>query len=204
MQSTGLDRATVERKLRIAFVGTYPPRRCGIATFTRDLATGMRSADGSVEPLVVAVTDAGSEYEYPGEVAYEVRQGTKGNYARAAELVNYKAVRWVSLQHEYGIFGGDDGSYILDFLSALRLPAVVTLHTVLDRPSPSQRSIVQAMAKVAGLVVMSGVAADLLARRYELGSARVEIIPHGIPDLAPRDQEALKARFGVTGRRMVL
>jgi glycosyltransferase involved in cell wall biosynthesis len=189
--------------LRIGFVGTYPPRRCGIATFTRDLAAGMQSADARVDPLVVAVTDAGSEYDYPREVEYQLRQGTKGNYARAAELVNYKAVRWVSLQHEYGIYGGDDGSYILDFLSALRLPAAVTLHTVLDQPSPSQRAIVQSMAKVARLVVMSGVAADLLARRYDL-RAKVDIIPHGIPDLAPRDQEGLKARFGVSGRRMLL
>jgi glycosyltransferase involved in cell wall biosynthesis len=193
----------MESDIRIGFVGTYPPRRCGIATFTRDLAVGMRSADERVDPLVVAVTDAGSNYEYPREVAYELRQGTKGNYARAAELVNYKAVRWVSLQHEYGIFGGDDGSYVLDFLSALRLPAAVTLHTVLDRPSPSQRSIVRSMAKVARIVVMSGVAADLLARRYDLRS-EIEIIPHGIPEFAPRDQERLKARFGVSGRRMVL
>ncbi len=190
--------------LRIGFVGTYPPRRCGIATFTRDLAAGIQSANEHVNPLVIAITDAGSEYEYPVEVEYELRQGTKADYARAAELVNYKAVRWVSLQHEYGIFGGDYGAYVLDFLSALRLPAAVTLHTVLDRPSPLQRSIVQNMAKVARLVVMSGVAADLLARRYDLGSARVDIIPHGIPDLAPRDQERLKARFGVTGRRMML
>jgi glycosyltransferase involved in cell wall biosynthesis len=190
--------------LRIGFVGTYPPRRCGIATFTRDLAAGIQSANEHVDPLVIAITDAGSEYEYPVEVEYELRQGTKADYARAAELVNYKAVRWVSLQHEYGIFGGDSGAYVLDFLSALRLPAAVTLHTVLDRPSPLQRSIVQNMAKVARLVVMSGVAADLLARRYDLGSARVDIIPHGIPDLAPRDQERLKARFGVTGRRMML
>ena len=121
---------------RIAFLGTYPPRRCGIATFTRDLATGMLAADDSVKPLVVAVTDEGLQYDYAPDVEYEIRQGTKSNYARAAELVNYKAVRWVSLQHEYGIFGGDDGAYILDFLGALRVPAAVTLHTVLDTPSP--------------------------------------------------------------------
>jgi glycosyltransferase involved in cell wall biosynthesis len=189
---------------RIAFLGTYTPRRCGIATFTRDLATGMLAADESVKPLIVAVTDEGSTYDYPPDVEYEIRQGTKSNYARAAELVNYKAVRWVSLQHEYGIFGGDDGAYILDFLAALRVPAAVTLHTVLDTPSPSQRAIVQKMAKAAVLVVMSQVAADLLARRYELQGARVEIIPHGIPDMSPRDQEGLKARFGVAGQRMLL
>jgi glycosyltransferase involved in cell wall biosynthesis len=193
----------MEPDVRIGFVGTYPPRRCGIATFTRDLAAGIRSADERVKPLVVAVTEAGSDYDYPPEVEYRVRQGTKGDYARAAELVNYKAVRWVSLQHEYGIFGGDDGSYILDLLSALRLPAAVTLHTVLDQPSQSQRAIVRSMAKVARIVVMSHVAADLLARRYDLRS-EVEIIPHGIPNFVPRDQDTLKARFGVSGRRMLL
>ena len=154
--------------------------------------------------MAVAVTDAGGEYEYPDEVAYEIRQGTKGDYARAAELINYKDVRWVSLQHEYGIFGGDDGAYILDFLSALRVPAIVTLHTVLENPSDSQRAIVQKMAKAAVLVVMSQVASDLLARRYELHDAKVHIIPHGIPDMAPRDQNELKARFGVAGHRMLL
>jgi glycosyltransferase involved in cell wall biosynthesis len=190
--------------LRIAFVGTYPPRRCGIATFTRDLAAGIGAASERARRMAVAVTDAEGHYEYPDEVAYEIRQGTKGDYARAAELVNYKDVRWVSLQHEYGIFGGDDGAYILDFLSALRVPAVVTLHTVLENPSDSQRTIVQKMAKAARLVVMSKVASDLLARRYELRGAKVDIIPHGIPDMAPRDQDELKAKFGVAGHRMLL
>ena len=154
--------------------------------------------------MAVAVTDANGHYEYPDEVGYEIRQGTKGDYARAAELVNYKDVRWLSLQHEYGIFGGDDGAYILDFLSALRVPAVVTLHTVLENPSDSQRTIVQKMAKAARLVVMSKIASDLLARRYDLRGAKVDIIPHGIPDMAPRDQDELKAQFGVGGHRMLL
>src|SRR4029078_4783364 len=138
-----------ESKVYVAFVGTYPPRRCGIATFTRDLAAGMSAASARVRPLAVAVTDEGGGYEYPDEVEYEIRQGAKGDYARAAEFINYKDVRWLSLQHEYGIFGGDDGAYILDLLSALRVPALVTLHTVLDRPSDSQRRIVQKMAKSA-------------------------------------------------------
>ncbi len=189
---------------RIALVGTYPPRRCGIATFTRDLAAGISAADEQVRPMAVAVTDGGGPYEYPDEVGYEIRQGMKGDYARAAELINYKDVRWVSLQHEYGIFGGDDGAYILDLLSALRVPTVVTLHTVLDNPSDSQRTIVQKMAKAARLVVMSKVASDLLAQRYELRDVGVHIIPHGIPDMAPRDQDELKAQFGVRGHRMLL
>lgn len=191
-------------ELRIAFLGTYPPRRCGIATFTRDLAVGMKAAHPRVKPMVVAVRDPAGEYAYPEEVEYEIRQGAKGDYARAAELINYKDVRWVSVQHEYGIFGGDDGAYVLDFLAALRVPALVTLHTVLETPSDSQRTIVQRMAKAAVIVVMSGVAAELLARRYDVHGANVHIIPHGIPDMSPRDQEALKAKFAVAGQRMIL
>jgi len=197
-------RVAVEPDLHIAFVGTYPPRRCGIATFTRDLAAGMGAASARVKPLAIAVTDEGGAYEYREEVAYEIRQGAKGDYPRAAELVNYKDVRWLSLQHEYGIFGGDDGAYILDLLSALRVPALVTLHTVLDHPSESQRTIVQRMAKSSPLVVMSRVAADLLARRYDVAGSRVHIIPHGIPDMPLRDQDALKAGFGIAGHRMLL
>jgi glycosyltransferase involved in cell wall biosynthesis len=190
--------------LRIALVGTYPPRRCGIATFTRDLAQGMSAASANVRPIAVAVTDEGSRYEYSEEVAYEIRHGTKGDYARAAEILNYKAVGWVSLQHEYGIFGGDDGAYVLELLGTLRVPSIVTLHTVLENPSVSQRTIVQRMAKTSTLVVMSRVAANLLARRYDVHGSRVHIIPHGIPDMPPRDQVAPKTRFGIAGHRMLL
>ncbi|HXU63967.1 MAG TPA: glycosyltransferase family 4 protein, partial [Polyangia bacterium] len=117
----------------------------------------------------------------------------------------YSDVRLVSIQHEYGIFGGDDGCYILDLLSALQMPALVTLHTVLKNPSESQRAIVRKMAtQSAGLIVMSGVAADLLSRSYDVRGAAVHVIPHGIPDMPPRDQERLKRRFGVAGRRMLL
>jgi len=200
----GTGRAAPGPERRIALVGTYPPRRCGIATFTRDLAAGLVAADARVRPMAVAVTDGGGPYEYPAEVGYEIRQGTKGDYARAAELINYKDVRWVSLQHEYGIFGGDDGAYVLDLLSALRVPAVVTLHTVLEHPSEMQRTIVQKMARAARLVVMSQVASDLLARRYELRGQSAHIIPHGIPAIVPRDRDELKAQFGVAGHRMLL
>jgi glycosyltransferase involved in cell wall biosynthesis len=194
----------MEPELRIAFLGTYPPRRCGIATFTSDLAAGMVAASPRVKSLVLAVTDEAGPYEYPEDVEYEIHHGTKGDYSRAAELVNYKDVRWVSVQHEYGIFGGDDGAYVLDFLGALRVPAVVTLHTVLDSPSESQRTIVQRMAKAAPLVVMSAVAEDLLSRRYDVRGPRVHVVPHGIPDMPPRDQETLKTGFGIPHQRMLL
>lgn len=191
--------------LKIALVGTYPPRRCGIATFTRDLEQAMAKADPRVEPFVLAMTDPGGQYEYPENVKYEIRQAVKGDYARAAEFVNYSDVRLVSVQHEYGIFGGDDGAYILDFLSTLRVPAMVTLHTVLKSPSHSQRTIVQQLAKrSAGLVVLSRVAADLLQSSYSIEATQIHMIPHGIPQMHPVDREALKAGFGVSDRRMLL
>ncbi|MCH6563668.1 MAG: hypothetical protein IH800_14760, partial [Myxococcales bacterium] len=99
--------------LPIAFVGTYVPRRCGIATFTRDLSDAVIAADRRVQTTVLAVTDARCTYEYPERVRLEIRQGIKGDYARAAEFVNYSDIRLVSIQHEYGIFGGDDGAHIL-------------------------------------------------------------------------------------------
>jgi glycosyltransferase involved in cell wall biosynthesis len=196
---------STESELGIAFVGTYPPRRCGIATFTSDLAQAMGAADARVRPMIIALTDAGGQYAYPDAVKYEIRQGSRGDYARAAELINYSAVRLVSVQHEHGIFGGDDGSYVLDFLSALRVPAIATLHTVLKNPSEGQRSIVQKMYRqCAGLVVMSRVARDLLASSYGLSGPRIHVIAHGIPAMQPRDQDRLKSDFGVGGRRMLL
>ncbi len=190
---------------RIAFVGSYPPRRCGIATFTRDLEHAVASAGEHVRTMALAMTDPGGQYEYPENVKYEIRQAVKGDYSRAAEFVNYSGVGLVSIQHEYGIFGGDDGAYILDFLSALRVPAMATLHTVLKSPSASQRTIVQRLSKeCAGLVVMSRVAADLLKSSYGVSGPDVHIIPHGIPTMKPVDRTLLKASFGIPGRRMVL
>jgi glycosyltransferase involved in cell wall biosynthesis len=198
-------RATPLSELGVAFVGTFPPRRCGIATFTSDLAQAMATADTRVRPMIIALTDTGGQYAYPEVVKYEIRQGSRGDYARAAELVNYSDVRLVSVQHEHGIFGGDDGAYILDFLSALRVPAIVTLHTVLRNPSEGQRSVVQRMHRLCGgLVVMSRVALDLLASSYGLSGSKIHVIAHGIPAMQPRDQDRLKAGFGVAGRRMLL
>jgi glycosyltransferase involved in cell wall biosynthesis len=196
---------SVASALRVAFVGTYPPRQCGIATFTRDLQQAVAGAGPSVVPMILALTDSGGRYDYPRNVRYEIRQSTKSDYARAAEFVNYSDVRFVSVQHEHGIFGGDDGSYILEFLSALRVPAIATLHTVLKTPSQGQRETVQQIARqCSALVVMSQVAADLLATSYGISGREVHIIPHGIPHVEPADAADLKAHFGIAGRKMLL
>ena len=190
-------------ELPIAFVGSYVPRRCGIATFTRDMATF--TAGAGATSMVVAVTDPSGEYEYPPEVKYEIRQGVKADYARAGEYVSYSGAKLVSIQHEFGIFGGDDGAYVLELLAALRVPAVATLHTVLRDPSESQRQIIRQICnRSASVVVMSRIARDLLRSSHGVSGDKVHIIPHGIPVLAARDQQALKRKFGVGGKAVLL
>ena len=201
--------AQVDRELAVAFLGTYAPRRCGVATFTSDLAgaiTGPKSEPQRITPMVVAVTEPLGQYQYPAEVEFELRQHIKADYPRAAEFVNYSRARLVSIQHEYGIFGGDDGGYVLDFVQALRVPAIVTLHTVLKYPSANQQRIVQKLAAhCAQLIVMSQVAKDLLASSYDVASAKLRIIPHGIPVMArPAETDVMKSKFGVAGRRLLL
>ena len=188
-----------------AFVSTYPPRLCGIATFTRDLARAVAAADRSVGTTILAMTDRSDSHPLPECVRFEIRRGVKDDYARAADFVNYSDVRLVSIQHEYGIFGGDDGSHILDFLARIRVPSIATLHTVLKSPSRSQRGIVEEMAdRCARLVVMSRVAVGMLADSYHVPVEKVVMIPHGIPDL-PRDDTAQhKQQVGAAGRRLLL
>lgn len=197
---------TIDGTIPVAFVGTYGPRRCGIATFTADLALSVAGQDGRVLPMVLAVTEPSGKYQYPDEVKFEIRQNVKADYVRAAEFVNFSLLRLVCIQHEYGIFGGDDGEYILDFVRALRVPTVVTLHTVLKHPSQNQAAIVRKLFELcAAIVVMSRIAKDLLESSYGVRGSKVRIIPHGIPVMDDQcDQRALKAKFGVADRRLLL
>ena len=195
----------MESKLQIAFLGTYPPHRCGIGTFTYDLSNAVISADESVRATVLAMTDSGFTYEHPERVRFQIRKGVKDDYARAADFVNYSDIRMVSIQHEYGIFGGTDGAYILTFLAELSKPSIATLHTVLKRPSKSQRAIVREMAeRCECLVVMSRLAVDLLETSYGIPPETIRVIPHGIPEMRVDERDASKAKFGVTGRRVLL
>lgn len=191
--------------LPIAFVGTYPPQRCGIGTFTRDLSDAVISASDQVRGTIVAMTDAESTFEHGERVRFEIRQGVRGDYLRAADFINYSDTRMVSIQHEYGIFGGTDGAYILDFLAELRRPSIATLHTVLDRPTASQRLIVQKMSALCEcLVVMSHLGVELLEKSYGISSENTHIIPHGIPEMRDVERDLNKAKFGVTGKHVLL
>ncbi len=209
-----------------AFVSTYPPRLCGIAMFTRDLASAVAKADKAIGTTIVAMTDPssaaaaadapanGSRDEtapgaepnvYPECVGFEIRRDIRSDYASAADFVNHSGIRLVSIQHEYGIFGGDDGMHILEFLKRIRVPSIATLHTVLKSPSPSQRAIVREMAeRCSRLVVMSEVGVRLLDESYGVSGDRVRMIPHGIPDLPQGDTAHHKAKVGAADRRLLL
>lgn len=184
---------------RIAFVSTYPPRRCGIATFSADLGRAV----GSREFVALRRPD---ETGGLGHLVHHViRTDVRADYARAARALGECGVTAVSVQHEYGIWGPDDGEGILDFLWALSVPAVATLHTVLRHPSLQQRRIMQGVLDAtAATVVMSKAAATILGDRYGADPARVEVIPHGVPDLPFVEPNSVKPSLGLHGRHVLL
>jgi glycosyltransferase involved in cell wall biosynthesis len=176
---------------------------CGIATFTRDLSQAVTRADQRLRAKILAITSRPETHR--GDECFEIRRDVEEDYVSAADFVNHSGTGIVSIQHEYGIFGGTDGSNILRFLSRLRIPSIVTLHTVLKRPSDSQRSIVKAFAHQCDrIVVMSALGARLLAESYGVRADNVTTIPHGIPDLPLSETAQHKNRIGAAGRRVLL
>jgi len=184
--------------VRTAFVATYAPRRCGIATFTSDLA----KATGSRE--IAVLHPSGDAMTYPHEVRHVIRKDRREDYLETARALN-RSVDVVSVQHEYGIWGGEDGEHVLDFVEALHVPAVVTMHTVLRHPTPHQRTVLSRLARIAeASVVMSRSAANLLIREFGADPDRVHIIPHGVPDVPLVDSNAVKPSLGLAGRDVIL
>lgn len=171
---------------RIAFLGNHLPRRCGIATFTTDLSRAISNAYPAACP-VVAVNDAGGQYAYGKEVRFEISEGDISSYRRAADYLNVSSVDVLCLQHEYGIFGGKDGSHILSVMGDVRMPIVTTLHTILGNPSPSQRRVLDTVARLSDrLVVMSRQGAEILCDVHGIAAEKIDFIPHGIPTLPSR------------------
>ena len=184
--------------VRTAFVSTYPPRRCGIATFTSDLARVTPDSE------VAALHPSGSALTYPLKVRQRIRKHELADYRRTAQDLN-RAVDVVSIQHEYGIWGGEDGEHVLDFVRALRVPSIATLHTVLREPTPHQRSVLtELVSLVDSTVVMSRSAANLLISAYDVDPDRLQVIPHGVPDVALVDSASIKPGLDLKGRDVVL
>ncbi len=188
---------------KVAFVGTHLPRRCGIATFTSDLSTTIAQSAPDIECMVVAMNDPGKSYTYPPSVRFEIAEGELAGYRRAAQFVNANDADVVSVQHEYGIFGGKAGSHVVSFLRELRVPIVTTLHTILTAPNPDQRaSLEEVIALSERVVVMSSHGKQTLCEVHRTPEEMIDIIPHGIPSavlgLVSKD------RLGLADQRVIL
>ncbi|MDQ0132130.1 glycosyltransferase involved in cell wall biosynthesis [Neorhizobium galegae] len=189
----------------IAFIGNSLPRRCGIATFTTDLQQAISKSPAGVETAIVAMTDHGHAYDYPASVWLQIPDESPQDYIRAAEALNAGRFDAVCLQHEFGIFGGEAGSHILALLSRLEMPIVTTLHTVLAQPSPAQRRVLtQIIDTSAKVVVMAEKGRALLREVYGVPAEKIEVIPHGIPDIAFCEPDLAKTKLGFEDRSVIL
>jgi glycosyltransferase involved in cell wall biosynthesis len=190
---------------QIAFIGDYPPRQCGIAAFTADLCEAVADEFPDVDCFAVAVTDREEGYDYPPRVRFEIPEENIAAYRRAAEFLNTNNVDRVCVQHEYGIYGGPEGSHLLALLRELHMPVVTTLHTILREPNPEQRRVMEELARLSDrLVTLSRKGAEFLREVYGVPAEKIDHIPHGIPDMPFIDPNFYKDQFGVEGRMVLL
>ena len=190
---------------RVAFVGNHLPRRCGIATFTYDLHRAVATSRPELRTAVVAMTDRGAQYDYADPVRVQIRDDVGDDYIQAAHYLTRERFDVVSLQHEYGIFGGAAGGNILELLTRLDMPIVTTLHTVLPEPSAAQHNVMSRIIDASTkLVVMSETGREFLTAVHGVPASKLDVIPHGIPDFPFLDTHHAKAKFGFTGRTVIL
>jgi glycosyltransferase involved in cell wall biosynthesis len=190
---------------RIALIGNALPRRCGIATFTADLQAALAGTSVHPEAAVVAMNDGGHRYSYPEAVRFTVREDVIGDYHVAAAALNAGRFDVVSLQHEFGIFGGEAGEHVMALLSRLDMPLVTTFHTVLAAPTPQQRRVMERIIAVSSrVIVMAEKGRALLQDIYGVSADKIAVIPHGIPDAPFIPCDEAKARLGFAGRDVIL
>jgi glycosyltransferase involved in cell wall biosynthesis len=190
---------------KAVFLGDYLPRKCGIATFTTDLRCAVAAEFPVIQCPVVPVNDIVEGYDYPPEVRFEIAEQDLPSYLRAADFLNISDADVLCLQHEFGIFGGPAGSHVLALLRELRMPIVTTLHTVLREPNADQRRVMRDLIRVSTrLVVMSERGREFLRDVYQTPEAKIDLIPHGIPDMPFSDPNYYKDEFEVAGKQVLL
>lgn len=194
--------------MKIAFIGTYPPRKCGIGIFTNHLVKAIISNTDSKEitknAMVIAINEEDSNITYPEEVKYVIQQNHQSDYIEAAKFINYSDADVCIIEHEFGIFGGDDGVFILPLLHSLEIPLIVTFHTVLKSPTYTQRSVVEEIGKKAArIVVMSKKAISFLTSIYHIPQEKIILIEHGVPEFEELSRKAAKQKHRLTGRKVL-
>jgi glycosyltransferase involved in cell wall biosynthesis len=190
---------------RVAIIGNYLPRKCGIATFTTDLCDAIHAEYDATELLALPVNDTPEGYSYPTRVRFELSQDELASYRQAADFLNFSNIDLVCLQHEYGIFGGSAGAHVLELLRRLHMPVVTTLHTVLREPDADQRIAMEEIAALSDrLIVMSRQSSEILQEVFHVPISKIDLIPHGIPSLAFTDPTFYKDAFGTEGKDVLL
>ena len=196
----------VENIGKIAVIGNYLPRQCGIATFTTDLSMAIAKELKAPEHLInIAMDDTVAGYDYPSQVKFRIRQNIQSDYLWAADYLNANRFNVAILQHEYGIFGGDDGSHILHMIKSLNMPVITNLHTVLENPTEGQRKVMNGLAEYSDrLLVMSRKALDILTDVYGIDREMVQFIPHGIPDALYGEPGIYNDLFDLNNKDVIL
>lgn len=189
----------------IAFVGNYIPRRCGIATFTADICEAIAAEYPEADCIVGSVNDRAGGYAYPSRVRFEIAEQELDSYRRAGDFLNLNNVEVVSVQHEFGIYGGPAGSHLITFLREVRRPVVTTLHTVLSEPNQDQREVMRQLNQLSErFIVMAERGRNLLESVYGVAPDKIDVIPHGVIDMPFIDSNFYKDVFGVEGKTVLL
>jgi len=185
------------RHPEVLFVGSYPPRECGIATFTEDIRAAYDGLE-SGRSEVIAINDPGKSYPYPTFVCGEISRDDRQSYLKAARLANEHPADVINIQHEYGLFGGDRGDYLLDFLGELRKPVILTMHTTLPNPDARMRFVTRELCNRSDAVIVLAYAGRrILEERYGIDARKVEVVLHGVPDVPLRRSHHFKRRLGL-------
>ena len=190
-----------QRIQNVLFLSTYPPRACGIATFTQDLVRALAGA-GGCSPGIVAVNDGA--YSYPPEVRFTLEQQDPNSYLETAERINASSADLLMIEHEFGIYGGKSGEYLLKLTGLLKIPYFVTLHTVLPNPTAKQQKIISNLAQgCEKLITMSASSVQVLQEIYGADPEKIAVVHHGVPELPVENRDALKQQEGLSGRFVV-
>jgi glycosyltransferase involved in cell wall biosynthesis len=193
------------KRLRVAFVSSCLPRQCGIATFTNNLSIALHQVIGTDSISYVAMHNGLEPLDYPSQVQFQIQQERIEDYRKAADFLNNSEIDLVSLQFEFGLFGGSNGDYIVEFLNRLQKPVVTTLHTVLGKPTPGQnKAFIEVAAFSQALVVMNSLAINMLTDVYEVPSDKINMIYHGVPDNFYVDPSYYKSKLQLEDRQIIL
>lgn len=191
-----------KKLLNVAFLSTSPPRECGLATFTQDLIDAI-DVSGVVSTSVIAVNNS-KHREYGDKVIYEINQNNQKDYIELAEKLNHSNIDILVIEHEYGIYGGDYGDYILDLLNNIDIPVITTLHTILRKPNDKQKSIIKALGKKSvKIITMAKNTSKLLKTIYGVPPSKIEVIHHGVPVKPVPTRQSLKNQFGYGDKQII-